>query len=1021
LILGSEGESTQGDLTLVNCQIYDNGNDVINNYNNKVRIENSTLESNGVNSQNTIIKNTILTQTYPGQFYCGRWTLFIDHSIIRNIGNVEWTSTANLYEVDPRFANPAAGDFHLLPNSPAIDAGDPGSDFSGEPACPAGNRGIDIGAYGNTPEATCISNHAKMVFEPTAFSRRLLGGEIRFDTLKVRNAGTDPMTVHGLKDIVINDPDLKALETTKGGTTLGKDEFSLVFLRFAASATRKSTIPIQVNFPSENVGEAVNYEINVPDDTYDSLFDNHWDFSYSQVNSKRTLAFQLRNRGANPIRVDSLRESSPYFNLEGVSGPFTIEPGDSQTVPVSFTPPSTQPFQARLRLYSSNIDAIDSTLILSGTGVDAKDPIAVIDSIYPNPVTWGQTFNVFGKAHDQDAIGTEPQIIAYQWLVNGDTVTASNLAGMRSERLAIGWNRIEFRVMDNEGTWSAASLDSILMVGLPPKIESFRCATGLILTSDTAADFRVKAYDQDENAKGKAGGDIARVRWFSTRQGFLGEGADLSIAPAKLQLGSHGFYARVWDNEGDSATSDTLWIPVQTAVGRAVLVAGTAFDDYRYFFENIAPNLNFAYQRLRDRGFSDEQIHYMNPVGWQSVDDPYRNSGIVDDTHLTLQALHDHLKTLKKDAQNHVPITLLFLGHGSASRQNGRFFLSPEESLSPDTLSAWLEEWGDLDAQDNQITVVLDFCYSGAFIPKLRTALQQKRFIITSSDENNLAYFIQGKSFSWSLFDQLDKGRNLADAFQAAKEWSDGQSGVPLAHPQLNANNNLKGNEPEDAALSGSIYIGGSHQFQAPLPEILDISDIPVLVPEPHLDLFAKVRGEPDSLWFSVIPPDFGGLSQDFGNLMRGPFEKTSDSTWKATLSGPFKKSGSYLLLVGGKDASGRGMLAQSHEFNPAASGILPHTPVLSATALFQNSPNPFRNSTTIAFFLAQAAETHLEILDVHGKVLRELAGGFLPRGLVRSGWDGRDGSSRQVGSGVYFYRLRAGRENLLKKMMVLP
>jgi predicted outer membrane repeat protein len=44
------------------------------------------------------------------------------------------------------------GDYHLLPESPCIDAGDPNSDFSLEPA-PNGGR-IDMGAYGNTPEAT---------------------------------------------------------------------------------------------------------------------------------------------------------------------------------------------------------------------------------------------------------------------------------------------------------------------------------------------------------------------------------------------------------------------------------------------------------------------------------------------------------------------------------------------------------------------------------------------------------------------------------------------------------------------------------------------------------------------------------------------------------------------------------------------------------------------------------------------------------------------------------------------------
>ena len=46
-------------------------------------------------------------------------------------------------------------DYHLLPQSPGIDAGDPADDYSQEPDCPNGNTAIDLGAFGNTPLATC--------------------------------------------------------------------------------------------------------------------------------------------------------------------------------------------------------------------------------------------------------------------------------------------------------------------------------------------------------------------------------------------------------------------------------------------------------------------------------------------------------------------------------------------------------------------------------------------------------------------------------------------------------------------------------------------------------------------------------------------------------------------------------------------------------------------------------------------------------------------------------------------------
>ncbi len=52
---------------------------------------------------------------------------------------------------NPHFVDPENGDFHLSSWSLCIDAGDPSSDFSNEPE-PNGGR-VNIGAYGNTPEA----------------------------------------------------------------------------------------------------------------------------------------------------------------------------------------------------------------------------------------------------------------------------------------------------------------------------------------------------------------------------------------------------------------------------------------------------------------------------------------------------------------------------------------------------------------------------------------------------------------------------------------------------------------------------------------------------------------------------------------------------------------------------------------------------------------------------------------------------------------------------------------------------
>ncbi len=56
----------------------------------------------------------------------------------------------------PHFVDRSGGDYHLQSWSPCVDVGDPASDFSNEPEPNAGR--INIGAYGNTPEAASASD-----------------------------------------------------------------------------------------------------------------------------------------------------------------------------------------------------------------------------------------------------------------------------------------------------------------------------------------------------------------------------------------------------------------------------------------------------------------------------------------------------------------------------------------------------------------------------------------------------------------------------------------------------------------------------------------------------------------------------------------------------------------------------------------------------------------------------------------------------------------------------------------------
>jgi hypothetical protein len=88
--------------------------------------------------------------------------------------------------------------------------------------------------------------------------------------------------------------------------------------------------------------------------------------------------------------------------------------------------------------------------------------------------------------------------------------------------------------------------------------------------------------------------------------------------------------------------------------------------------------------------------------------------------------------------------------------------------------------------------------------------------------------------------------------------------------------------------------------------------------------------------------------------------------------------------------------------------------------ALMQNAPNPFNPNTEICFNLERNGHATLEIFDVRGRRICVLHDGPLGMGRHTVRWNGQDGAGRPAASGMYFYRLRAGDQIAVRKMLML-
>jgi hypothetical protein len=87
---------------------------------------------------------------------------------------------------------------------------------------------------------------------------------------------------------------------------------------------------------------------------------------------------------------------------------------------------------------------------------------------------------------------------------------------------------------------------------------------------------------------------------------------------------------------------------------------------------------------------------------------------------------------------------------------------------------------------------------------------------------------------------------------------------------------------------------------------------------------------------------------------------------------------------------------------------------------LQQNYPNPFNPTTRIDFYISTDDKASLSIYNIRGQKVKELVSGPVSAGKHSVIWDGTDSNNRNVGSGVYFYRLQTNHGTSTHKMLLI-
>lgn len=90
-----------------------------------------------------------------------------------------------------------------------------------------------------------------------------------------------------------------------------------------------------------------------------------------------------------------------------------------------------------------------------------------------------------------------------------------------------------------------------------------------------------------------------------------------------------------------------------------------------------------------------------------------------------------------------------------------------------------------------------------------------------------------------------------------------------------------------------------------------------------------------------------------------------------------------------------------------------------SKLELAQNYPNPFNPVTTISFALPETQRARLVIYNILGQAVKILVDETLPAGHHQFTWDGTNESGVKAATGIYLYTLKAGENQIVRKMLL--
>jgi WD40 repeat protein len=322
---------------------------------------------------------------------------------------------------------------------------------------------------------------------------------------------------------------------------------------------------------------------------------------------------------------------------------------------------------------------------------------------------------------------------------------------------------------------------------------------------------------------------------------------------------SEGDYLFRANFEGNNAFADSQSEPqpliVRSLAGYAILIQGRTADD-EDGAATYNKSMNRIYQKMKQRGFKDQDIEYFNFNTDQS------KIGIEVDAEPSLSAIQAAFNNMK-DRINEAPAPLfiVMVDHGGV---DGSFYIDKGDgaSIKPSQVSRWLnnlESHLNPDALAQPRVVVIGACYAGTFLSPLSKA---GRIIIASADADEESFkgpkepdeVRSGEFFTEAFFSQLARGKSIKTAFELATETTETLTrqgnnirrdnrfqDSAAQHPLLDDDGDKVGSNTlftglGDGIQADTLYLGSGMNFDPETAGLNNPADILTVTPTLYLE-----------------------------------------------------------------------------------------------------------------------------------------------------------------------------------------